>query len=405
MLLKQLISFLLPIGLMKLGFDSGGGGGGSNTTTATTMNYSPEEAKRRTKVMDKALDIYNNGSDTQAYPGQVPTGPSAETTSAQNYLKNLATNFSSWMQPVSTAFQSGLSATDVHNNTDLAGAVQAAINPITQAYSGPGGALGQIRTGANENGQFGGSRQGIAEGIAAGNYMRQVGDTSAKMYSDAYEKGLDTMVKSLSMAPEMANMSTLPANWEGSVGASKEAYDANTAAYDAASKEWSMNYPWLRLQNLANLVYGSGSMGGTTTSTGPGYQSNPLMTALGAASMGASLYNNVAPWLSSGSAAGAGASIVGGDALYSALASPVVNYGAGLTMSELGPLALAEFSDRRLKRNIKRIGTTPKGIPLYEFEYLWSSNKRVGVMADEAPVEAVIMHPSGFAMVDYSKIN
>jgi hypothetical protein len=59
------------------------------------------------------------------------------------------------------------------------------------------------------------------------------------------------------------------------------------------------------------------------------------------------------------------------------------------------------FSDRRLKRNIKRIGER-KGLSWYEFDYVWGQHS-IGVMADEAPAHAVSIHPSGFLMVDYSQ--
>lgn len=45
--------------------------------------------------------------------------------------------------------------------------------------------------------------------------------------------------------------------------------------------------------------------------------------------------------------------------------------------------ALVYFSDRRLKRNVKRIGTHPLGIGIYAFEYVWGGGQHVGVMADE----------------------
>lgn len=60
-------------------------------------------------------------------------------------------------------------------------------------------------------------------------------------------------------------------------------------------------------------------------------------------------------------------------------------------------------SDRRLKRNIERIGTHWLGIGLYAWNYLWGE-RAVGVMADEVlqvKPEAVLTHPSGFLMVDY----
>jgi hypothetical protein len=73
-------------------------------------------------------------------------------------------------------------------------------------------------------------------------------------------------------------------------------------------------------------------------------------------------------------------------------------------MSGLGSAAgmMGMFSDRRLKKNIKRIGEH-NGTPWYSFEYIWGQPS-IGVMADEAPPEAVSVHPSGFLMVDYSKV-
>jgi hypothetical protein len=64
-------------------------------------------------------------------------------------------------------------------------------------------------------------------------------------------------------------------------------------------------------------------------------------------------------------------------------------------------------SDRRLKTNVSHIGHTPSGIPLYEYNYVWGGEKQVGVMADEIEQiipEAVLIHPSGYKMVDYSLV-
>jgi len=75
----------------------------------------------------------------------------------------------------------------------------------------------------------------------------------------------------------------------------------------------------------------------------------------------------------------------------------------------LGSAAILS-SDRRLKRDIRRVGETPSGIPIYEFSYkegCGPEGKYVGVMADEAREiipEAVIEGDGGFLMVDYSRI-
>ena len=70
----------------------------------------------------------------------------------------------------------------------------------------------------------------------------------------------------------------------------------------------------------------------------------------------------------------------------------------------LGGAAIA--SDRRLKKNIKRIGTHVLGIGLYTWDYLWGQPFS-GVMADEVEQvmpEAVVTHPSGFKMVNYEML-
>lgn len=75
---------------------------------------------------------------------------------------------------------------------------------------------------------------------------------------------------------------------------------------------------------------------------------------------------------------------------------------------QLGGAAIMA-SDRRLKRNIERIGITGSGIPIYEFSYIWDGHgeRHIGVMADEVrPIipGAVIRHTSGFDLVDYSQV-
>ena len=63
------------------------------------------------------------------------------------------------------------------------------------------------------------------------------------------------------------------------------------------------------------------------------------------------------------------------------------------------------FSDRRLKSNVKRLGTHPRGIGIYAYDIF--DQREVGVMADEVREvlpEAVVLHPSGYWMVDYARL-
>jgi hypothetical protein len=78
--------------------------------------------------------------------------------------------------------------------------------------------------------------------------------------------------------------------------------------------------------------------------------------------------------------------------------------GAAAAGGATGGLA-ALFSDRRLKSNIKRVGTHPLGIGIYEYDIF--DRRERGVMAQEVEQvmpSAVIEHPSGFKMVNYAAL-
>ena len=79
--------------------------------------------------------------------------------------------------------------------------------------------------------------------------------------------------------------------------------------------------------------------------------------------------------------------------------------GSGLTA------AATFFSDRRMKKDAKKVGETADGIPIYEFRYKGDKRKRgpkqVGVMAqdvEKVKPEAVVENAEGLKAVDYSKV-
>lgn len=92
------------------------------------------------------------------------------------------------------------------------------------------------------------------------------------------------------------------------------------------------------------------------------------------------------------------------------------NYGNGYTvsggvgMNPSGAAAAgdyADWSDRRLKQDIKRVGKTDAGLPLYRYRMKGSKVAKIGVMADEAQQKfpgAVKTDPSGFKKVNYMGI-
>lgn len=61
-------------------------------------------------------------------------------------------------------------------------------------------------------------------------------------------------------------------------------------------------------------------------------------------------------------------------------------------------------SDKRLKRNIVKVGKSPSGINIYQFSYIGSNTRWQGAMAQECPYAAFV-GDNGFLMLDYSLID
>ena len=70
----------------------------------------------------------------------------------------------------------------------------------------------------------------------------------------------------------------------------------------------------------------------------------------------------------------------------------------GLASSGIGLL-----SDRRAKVDIKRVGTTDGGVPVYTYRYAYGGPVHMGVMAQDVP-HASTMTDSGFLEVDYAEV-
>ena len=67
------------------------------------------------------------------------------------------------------------------------------------------------------------------------------------------------------------------------------------------------------------------------------------------------------------------------------------------------------FSDSRLKKNITRVGKSPSGIPIYEWEYKnkvrFGGGTYRGVLAEHTPKKAVRLQSNGYKSVNYNMID
>ena len=68
--------------------------------------------------------------------------------------------------------------------------------------------------------------------------------------------------------------------------------------------------------------------------------------------------------------------------------------------------ALSAFSDRRLKTNIKQIGTADNGLNVYSYNYVWGGPTQLGYMADEVEklIPEAVGESHGYKTVNYGMI-
>jgi hypothetical protein len=102
-----------------------------------------------------------------------------------------------WMSP---------NALDITKNPGLQGNIDAATRPITQALTEQ--ALPAIRDSAERSGNFGSSRQGIAEGLASGRASQAIGDATSGIVSKAYDTNVNAQLKALGLLPSTIGTQT-----------------------------------------------------------------------------------------------------------------------------------------------------------------------------------------------------
>lgn len=274
-------------------------GGGSGSSTSTQVNYSPEEAAQRALVQGEAARIYGATAPTisgAAYPGAQPVPFDPNTIAAQQGLQNAAGAVQPGIQNLQNSIN--FSLRDVlypQSNPALQQTIAASIRPITESYLDPGGVMSSIRTGAGDAGQYGSSRQGIAEGVAAGRYADAVGDTAAKVATTGYGQGLDAMGRAQVTAPQSFQTMSLPSEWLSAIGGQREGLAGQQSQYAADSRMWGLNAPWTPLQNYANIVYGGASPGTSSSSSGGGPSTAQRLVGGAAAGLGTYAALSAAP--------------------------------------------------------------------------------------------------------------
>ena len=230
------------------------------------------------------------------------------------------------------------------------------------------------------SGGLGGSRQGIAEGLAAGRSGEGLSSAITNMYAQDYENS-----QNRGMQGSIAGMNA---------GLQARSMDLNNelARLNSERNFYSTN----RGQDISQMGLAAGLL----------QQANQGFLGQGQGIYGLGQLENQAPWQQLQNYAGligpfsqAGATNQGAQ---SYTYNPTMQW-IGTAAQAAGPLA-SLFSDARLKENIKPVGETYDGLTTYTYNYKGDNTPQMGVMAQEVEVkkpEALGPTINGFKTVRY----
>lgn len=191
------------------------------------------------------------------------------------------------------------------SNPYLAQTIQAAQRPLYQNLTEQ--ILPNIRSDFATGG-FGGSRQGIAEGLAARGTQQAAGDVGANLANANYQRGQQTLLSALGLAPTVQQTELQPALTTSAVGDVQQNLEQQQLNQAQQNYYLDRFLPFLQAQEILSLSQSVPR--GTATATGSVPQQTTgsrVNQALGGAASGAALGTAILPGIGTGIGALGGA--------------------------------------------------------------------------------------------------
>ena len=270
---------------------AGGSSGGSSSTTSTKVEIPPEFQPYlygSSGVLPAAQSLYKSG---QLSP--VPT-KSATTTTAQNMALDTANQLqNTWLPQFQSLYNDMSNQQQLSGSQQLTDAMNAASADLKSQYANVTNPA--IEDAALSAGQFGGSRQGIAEGLAKSELDKNILNTNAQLQYGALAQDVQNTLAGQQLAGSysatLADLMQAPTTLYSQVGNAQDAY---ADAVNAAPAANLINYSEI----IRSMLPGTNS---ATTTSGGG--TSRTKSALGGAASGAAMGSMFGPW---GTAIGAG---------------------------------------------------------------------------------------------------
>lgn len=252
----------------------------------TTQNLTPEQQALATK----SAGFYNQFADSNpTLPGSASVaGFDPLQTQGQGQVLGAVPQAASTVNSANTANQQFTAGDYLNPDTPTTqGAIRAAVRPLTDTYRDitlPGIASDASTNGAGGVGaNFGGSRQGVAEGLASRDLGNKIGDVSSTIANTARAGNMQNLLTAIGQAPQTAASSTIPGGITSTVGDIRQNQAQTGLTADTQAQQFAQFLPLLKAQILGSGA--SGLPGGSTTAVGSSSSSaNPVSQLIGGAS-------------------------------------------------------------------------------------------------------------------------
>jgi len=226
-------------------------------TTTTVSRTGPPEFQRPylEQTFEEAKKLYESPGPT-FFPGETVAGfTPLEKEAQQSLAKYARTGLPQITGAATSGWQQLLKGPEMTLGDPWLGkAVEGALRPIWTGLTEQ--ALPAIRAGAGLAGQTGSSRQALAEAQAMERAAQAAGDISSRMYSDAYNRGLQLLLSGLQMAPTVGQLGERPAEILSGIGAQQRALEQARIGEAMQRHLYEQNLPFTKLTEYANLIRG-----------------------------------------------------------------------------------------------------------------------------------------------------
>lgn len=257
------------------------GGSTQGTTNTTTQNLTPDQQN----LVDMAQPGYQQFAASNP---TLPTGNNAVAPFNPNQVQGQNAVLGS------TGTQSGVvsgaagannlltsgSLLDPASNPGLANYQKSAVQPIydnlnqvtlpqlsANASTGSGGISANV----------GGSREGIAQGLASRGASEAAGQTEANIANAGYSAGLQGLIQGTGLAPTTAAAQTIPGATQSTVGDVQQQQSQQVLNANNAASQFAQWLPYLKSSLLTGAA--SGTPGGSATSVGS-TNTNPSLASM-----------------------------------------------------------------------------------------------------------------------------